>query len=144
MPVRFRSNTPRFVDETLDGEALIMDMVKGSYFSCLGASAVAWNVLKSGASALEVSELLVSTYGIGLPEATRDVERFVDALLSEEMLVEDPDATARSTLPPEVGQSVPEGGYTALELERYTDLADLILLDPVHDVTEAGWPNPPA
>ena len=26
-------------------------------------------------------------------------------------------------------------------LEKSTEIADLILLDPVHDVTEGGWPN---
>jgi Coenzyme PQQ synthesis protein D (PqqD) len=142
MSARYRSNAPRFVDETVDGEALIMDMVKGSYYSCIGASAAAWNALKSGTSVAEVSESLVSTYGIAAGDATRDVEQFVDALLSEEMLVEVADATPQSTPGTELGNATPHGGYSALCLERYTDLADLILLDPVHDVTEAGWPHP--
>jgi hypothetical protein len=144
MSARYRSNAPRFVDETVDGEALIMDMVKGSYYSCIGASAVAWNALKGGASVAEVSGSLVSTYGIAASDAARDVEQFVDALLSEEILVEATDATVPSPPGTEVGDAIPPGEYTALCLERYTDLADLILLDPVHDVTEAGWPNPTA
>ena len=28
-----------------------------------------------------------------------------------------------------------------LSVDAFTDLADLILLDPVHDVSDAGWPH---
>jgi hypothetical protein len=26
-------------------------------------------------------------------------------------------------------------------LEKYTDMQELLLLDPIHDVEEAGWPK---
>lgn len=31
--------------------------------------------------------------------------------------------------------------FPAPRLERYTDMQDLLLLDPIHDVDERGWPN---
>ena len=31
--------------------------------------------------------------------------------------------------------------FVAPELKRYADMQDLLLLDPVHDVDEKGWPN---
>ena len=30
---------------------------------------------------------------------------------------------------------------SAMDVQRYTDLADLILPDPVQDVSGAGWPH---
>jgi hypothetical protein len=27
-------------------------------------------------------------------------------------------------------------------LQKYTDMADLLLLDPIHEVDEQGWPQP--
>jgi hypothetical protein len=27
------------------------------------------------------------------------------------------------------------------KLEKYTDMEDLLLLDPIHDVQEVGWPQ---
>jgi hypothetical protein len=138
MTERFRANTPRFVDETVDGEALIMDMVKGTYYSCVGPSAVAWNELKSGASATEVADLLASAYSVDRTTAVADVGRFVASLLDEEMMVRDVGATdAASTTT--VANS--HDAYITLGFERFTDLSDLILLDPVHDVGDAGWPH---
>lgn len=146
MTARYRSNTPRFVDETLDGEALIMDMIKGNYYSCVGASALAWNELKRGVSVPETAEALAETYGMAAPDVAPDVERFLGQLLDEEMLVEAAGSSAPQPEDPVPDAAVPthEYGaheYAALGLERYTDLTDLILLDPVHDVTEAGWPR---
>jgi len=31
--------------------------------------------------------------------------------------------------------------YKAPELDTYEDMQDLILLDPIHEVDESGWPN---
>ena len=33
-----------------------------------------------------------------------------------------------------------EKDYTAPKLATYSDLQDLLLLDPIHDVDETGWP----
>jgi len=139
MGLRYRTNEPRFVDETIDGEALVMDMVRGNYYSCAGASAVAWNALKAGLDVDEVVAHLVDAFAVSPEQAAADLEPFVRALVAEEMLVEGA-AGAPSAPPAVVGG--PSGGYDGLRFERFTDLADLILLDPVHDVSEAGWPHP--
>ena len=141
MTARYRSNTPRFVDDTVDGEALIMDMVTGNYYSCVGASAVAWNTLKRGVAVPDTAAELATTYGKSVREVTPDVERFVQDLLGEEILVA-ADGTAAVDDVAERPGAGPAHEYASLELERFTDLADLILLDPVHDVSEAGWPRP--
>src|SRR5438105_2587931 len=136
---RYRANAPRFVDETVDGEVLIMDMVTGTYYSCVGASTIAWSLLKSGMAVDDVATSIAPAYAIDGADAERDLKTFVDELVREEMLVEDPHATANGH-----AVEVEAGTYEPFKLERYTDLADLILLDPVHDVGEAGWPHEPS
>ena len=142
MPTHYRSNAPRFVDETIDGEALVMDMVKGSYYSCVGSSAFAWIALAGGVPTSELVAMLVERYGVAEVDAARDVLAFVTNLLAEEMLVEATQPVdAPPTCVPTSTALVPQAAYSALVIERFNDLADLILLDPVHDVTEAGWPR---
>lgn len=136
---RYRANAPRFVDETVDGEALIMDMVTGTYYSCVGPSTVAWNLLKAGMAVDEVASSIAPAYAIGHADAERDLHAFVEELVREEMLVVDPHGQANGH-----AVDVESGTYTPMKLERYTDLADLILLDPVHDVGDAGWPHEPS
>ena len=140
---RYRANGPRFVDETVDGEALIMDMVKGAYYTCLGPAAIAWDALKRGFEPAEITAMLSSTYEVGPADVDRDLAGFVDELLREEMLVVRDDASPPDLRTPLDGDGAPAGPYEAMSLDRYTDLADLILLDPVHDVSDAGWPQAP-
>jgi hypothetical protein len=139
---RYRANTPRFVDETVDGEALIMDMVTGSYYTCQDASTIAWHGLTGGLTASDVAAMLSSTYPIETADAERDVERFAAELVQEEMIVVR-DGSAESVDAATIGNGTSPGEYQALRFEKYTDLADLILLDPVHDVSDAGWPHEP-
>ena len=140
---RYRANTPRFVDETVDGEALIMDMVTGSYYTCLDASTLAWHGLVGGLTSSDVAAMLSSMYPIATADAERDVERFVAELVQEEMLVTRDGSPESPVDAATVANGTSLGEYQPLSFEKYTDLADLILLDPVHDVSEAGWPHEP-
>ena len=138
MVARYRLNAPRCAEETIEGEALIIDMVSGSYFSCTGTAAVVWNELKLGASADEVASVLVDAHGGDPLEVAAEVESFASALVEALLVAEDPDAIAQEGRRSDL---VEPGERTALVLEEYSDLADLLLLDPVHDVSEAGWPH---
>jgi Coenzyme PQQ synthesis protein D (PqqD) len=137
---RHQANRPRVVDETVDGEALVMDMVTGSYYGCEGASALAWLLLSEGASIDELAATLVARFSIAPAAAASDGEAFLAELLRHELLVPRP----ASRLPaddPAAGYDGAFESYATLQVEAFTDLADLILLDPVHDVSEAGWPH---
>jgi hypothetical protein len=135
---RYRLNAPRCAEETIEGEALIIDMVSGSYYSCIGTAAVVWNELRLGASSDEVASVLLEAYGSDEDEVRGEVDAFVAALVAALLVTEDPDATAHDGRRSDV---VDLGDRTELLLEEYSDLADLLLLDPVHDVSEAGWPH---
>lgn len=133
---RHRSNAPRFVDETVDGEVLIMDMVKGTYYSGQGASTAAFNALKHGATTAEIAAAFANGSALPIDEMQAELDRFADELRREEILVIE--SSNGNAGPSTIGAA---GAFEPLQIERFDDLADLILLDPVHDVTEAGWPS---
>jgi hypothetical protein len=137
---RFATNDGRVVSETLDGEVLMIDMASGAYSSCVDASAVVWTLLANGATADEAAVLLVERYGIGSDEARAAYDELRDqgttlALLRERRPDEPP---AEDRL---AGFDGGEHAWGPMALDTNADLADLILLDPVHDVTAEGWPN---
>jgi hypothetical protein len=141
MVQRQRANRPRIVDETIDGEALIMDMVSGAYYGCDGASAFAWLALAGGATTDEVATALSERFGMSGDQLRTSVDDFVGTLVGHQLLVDRGDEAPE---PFDDAVAAYDGGYEpaeALAVDAFTDLADLILLDPVHDVTEAGWPH---
>jgi hypothetical protein len=138
---RYRVNRPRIVDETIDGEALIMDMVSGAYYACDGASAFAWLAFAGGSTADDVGHELGARFGMDEALARKEADGLVASLLAHELLVERGD---EPTVPLADAVAGYDGAFEpadALSVAAFTDLADLILLDPVHDVSEAGWPH---
>jgi hypothetical protein len=48
------------------------------------------------------------------------------------------DREAISVVPPRAAK--PTRQYQAPTIERFDDLEELLVLDPIHEVDEAGWP----
>src|SRR4051794_38301552 len=91
----------------------------------------------------ELTSLVAGTYGLDAADAGRAVEGFASQLVAEQLLVpvagtEDQPATAWQ--PPGAAPGLP-AAYGAPALNKYTDMQELLLLDPVHEVDEAGWPS---
>ncbi len=131
----YRINSPQVSSETIDGETIIIDFVSGAYFSTAGIGSCLWENLKEGAGAEEISTELRRRY----PEEKQCLEQFNSflELLLRENLIKIIDQTEKTELNPEL--SWPEN-YSPPELNKFTDMQDLLLLDPIHDTDEQGWP----
>ena len=130
---RYEVNKPEVVDESVDGEALIVHLGTGAYYSARGTADAAWTWFAAGASATEVAEALAD--GAGVDAAGQAVRAFLDDILAEGLM------RPRSTPPAAMPVHAP-GPFSAPLLEKFTDMQDLLLLDPIHDVDDAqGWPN---
>ncbi len=127
----------RVVHETVDDETIIIDLESGSYFSLAGSGPEIWSLVASGAPVRDVVEALESRYPDDAPGDM--VLSLIDQLLSEG-LVEAVPAKGHGELPPVPGTGA-RRSFSAPELVKFTDLQELLLLDPVHEIDEAGWPH---
>ncbi len=143
MPTTFQLQSSAIVSEIIDGEAIILDLRSGVYFSAQDAAAVIWDGLIAGFSTTEI-EAHLCEYFIAEPA---QLQAGITALVAEliangliETATDHPAAPQWSMLPP--ASKLP---FAPPVLNRYGDLQDLAKLDPIHDVAEeAGWPNPKA
>ena len=138
---RYVVRSPAVVHETIDGEAVIINLESGAYFSAEGASAIAWQRIIGGASAADLASVIGEHYDGGAAEIGLAVAQFI-AELSQEGLIRPAEpaegAPAASPSPPPEAKPA----FTELSLRTFTDLQELLLLDPIHDVDEVGWPAP--
>lgn len=160
MADRYRVKSPPVVAETLDGEATIVDLASGTYFALNESGTYIWDRLASGAPADRVAAGLAERYGLEAEQATTAVGELVSELTARELIVSaDGDGAARasaaaptsvsaqgSAAPAPANGSGPEPApplapYAEPELTAFTDMQELLLLDPVHEVDEAGWPE---
>lgn len=136
---RYRVNKPSIVNEIIDGEAVMINLDSGSYYSADKTGAAVWEALAEGASLPEACAFVAERFA-GEPAAIeKGVAAFVERLLAEGLMVVD-SARVPGPLPPAPGGS-PTSAFEPPTVQRYDDMKDLLLSDPIHDVDASGWPN---
>jgi coenzyme PQQ synthesis protein D (PqqD) len=140
---RFRINTPTVTHETIDGEAVIINLDSGNYYSLVEVGSFIWGLIENGASVSEVQNLVLQAYDGNATEVERGLQELLTQLQQENLIVPvdgaetfDPD----QVLPSNNGHEKPS--FNPPVLHKYSDMQELLLLDPIHDVDEAGWPKP--
>ena len=127
---------PSVVHETIEGEVIIVDLDKGLYFSTDGVGASVWAMIVAGRSADEI--LLWANDALDAGEGVVvDVAAFLDELRENELVREVAEM-------PEADFDLPAAPatYEKPTLHVYADMEELLLLDPIHDVSDdAGWPH---
>jgi hypothetical protein len=137
----FRINSPPVVAETLDGEATIVDLDSGTYYALNESGTFVWEELSRGADQESIPSAFAARYGIESSEAGTAVEELMAELLERNLIA----GVENGTAPTSDGSAataerngVP---YSPPKLSAYTDMQELLLLDPVHEVDDAGWPS---
>jgi hypothetical protein len=132
---------PEIVHETVDGEVIAIDLDSGSYYSLAGSGPLIWSLLAGGASEVELRDALEARFG-GVETIAGDVSTLLEQLRESGLIVATEREAAVATLPAKAGDGE---AYEAPRFERYTDMRDYFLLDPIHEVDSAGgWPRPAA
>lgn len=143
--MRFQINAPKVIHEAFDDEVVIVNLGNGNYYSLGKVGADIWGLIERGATVGDIVEGLVRRY-----EGSRDeIEQAVHALMSDlqkdELIVP---LAAQGSERAQEGQASaehePAAGRLPFEapvLQTYTDMQELMLLDPIHEVDEAGWPS---
>ena len=137
-----RVNAPGVIGEVLDGEAIIVNLDTGAYYSLDGAGATVWTAAQAGTTLDAVIKLTADYYQGDVQEIAAGVGALVDELLSEGLLVADKTVVDSSAGPQTAATPAADRPqFRKPGLHKYTDMTDLLLLDPIHEVDETGWPH---
>jgi hypothetical protein len=134
------STNPNAMHETIDGETIVIQLATGTYYSLRGSGPVIWNAIASGTT----RDLIVAGLETAYEAPPGEIATAADAFLSE---LEAEQLIARGNGSGPAGEPVLISAQTRStfeepQLEKYEDMQDIIMLDPVHMVDDQGWPNP--
>lgn len=136
--VRYRLNAPEVIQETMEGEALIIHTTTGVYYSLEGTGEFLWKSLLAGHTPAEVGAAFAEAGHGECAATTAAVKRFAQELAADQLIV-----PGDQTATPKPLAGVPQH-FTTPSLLKYTDMQDLLLVDPIHEVDpQAGWPRLP-
>lgn len=127
--------------ERLDGEVIIVDFESGRYYSFRGTAADVLWMIDHGIATEVWPELLRSSYSsLDWTSAESGIALFLQRLI--ELQIVEPETAGSLThlvLPSDMDRSI----WTDPEMLVNDELADLLVIDPIHDVSEDGWPATP-
>jgi hypothetical protein len=132
------TTNPQAIHETIDGETIIIDLASGTYYSLRGSGSEIWNALGSGEPLDALVGRLTETYDADPAEIVAALEAVLGDLEAEG-LVASTNGAASLEIPAEGSRG--DEPFAPPKLEKYTDMQDIILLDPVHQVDDRGWPH---
>jgi hypothetical protein len=141
--VSFRVNEPDVVYQSFEDEVVAIHLPTGVYHSLPGLAGKIFLAMGTGGvGGQEIVEGLARQHEIAKDAIERDVCRFIGEL-KQHALVAESNKVADANLPllPNNGQA--GRPYQPPVLQSHADLAELFLMDPVHDVSSEGWPNLP-
>ena len=182
---RLKVNAPTVISEVIDGEAVIMNMATGRYFSCQEVGGEVWSMIEDGAALGSIRQRLLSRYAVDASILEQSLTEFLASLREHDLIQEIPpgggnggptssggaaatssggaaatssggaaatssggaaatsSGGAQGKAEPQPQPRSPEGtAFNPPVLSVYSDMEDLLLLDPIHDVDETGWPQP--
>lgn len=120
------------VSETVADESIVINMESGSYHRIAGPASQLWTALAERCA----FDQWAGKAGVDLPDLA-PAHLAAMALSLEEVkliLLEDASRAKLTDLADAAGSPLDP-------VESYDDMADLLLIDPIHEVDEHGWPE---
>jgi len=124
-----------------DGEAILINMSTGMYYSMVDVGGRVWELLEARRSLDEIVLSITARYDVSREQAEADVQRLAADLLREDLIA----ATHDGTPAPAIADTPPQATlpYQAPRLDVYRDMGDLLALDPpAPQLMNIAWNEP--
>lgn len=127
--------------KVIDGEAIIINLANGVYYSMDKVGALIWEMIEGRHSLAEMVEIISRRYAVSSEQAESDVRRLTEELLEETLVVPSNDGAACLNGGTETQQETL--AYESPALNIYRDMGDLLALDPpVPGLGDTPWKEP--
>ena len=126
---RLQPNKEEVAAKVMDGEAILINLSNGIYYSMDKVGGLIWEMVEERRSLEEMVARVVASYEVSEEQARADVERLMEELVQENLVAAAKDGAALSGVS-EPGEATEKVPYEAPKLNIYRDMGDLLALDP--------------
>jgi hypothetical protein len=124
---RLRPNQEEVAAKVMDGEAILINLANGSYYSMDKVGGVIWEAIERQCSLAEIAAFIAARYDAPEERIRADLEHLAAELLKEK-LVDLSTESAGGPVPTDESQE--RLTYETPELNTYSDMKNLLALDP--------------
>jgi len=130
---------PEVVSDVIDGEVVIVNLETGDYYTLNPTGSLIWELVVKGYPRVTIRAQVAARYRGSAEDICEGVDLFLDRLANERLIVSDGHGSEQSLAALESATEV--APFARPVIIKYTDMEDLLTLDPVHEVDEFGWPG---
>ena len=135
-----KPNSDEVAAKILDGEAILINLSSGMYYSLDSVGSFIWSIIEAGHSQESIAESVADHYGIAKGTAIQDVATLIAELTRENLVVSVAGDTAAGPL--KIDDSATPEAYSAPLVTKFDDMAELFAFDPplarVSDLKKLG------
>ena len=138
---QFEPDLERAAGEVIDGEAIIINLVTGAYYSMQGIGGRIWTMIGARRSITSMHEEICRRYEVSPTDAQHDLQEILGQLLDEKLIARVAgDLGAGSSPSDSVEPNAAKAKYERPTLQTYRDMEDLLALDPpAPGMSQIAW-----
>jgi len=135
--MRLRLRSADIASKVMDGEAIIINLANGIYYSLDKAGGLVWERIAATATIGETVAAVTARYDVSPVRAQADIERLLGELIEEELVEAfDGEPSQRNAVPVACAERL---AYERPTLAVYRDMGDLLALDPPSPGLDSPW-----
>lgn len=127
MTSSLRLNEPAVIADDIDGEIVIMNLERGSYYGLDALGADIWRMVIAQKTGEDIAALIASHFGVDAERVRTDVSALIEKMLENEVLVSEAGSSPGET---QSEPAIAAAQYNPPRLTVYSDMKDLLAFDP--------------
>lgn len=143
--MNYRINKPDIVFEYFEDETVLINLKNGNYYSIDKVGTDILMLIEEGLSTDQIINGIKNRYNAYSGNMDSSIEKFITQLHNEKIISQEEKTPNRNNSHEKKTQDSLKKGtkltFSPPQLSKYTDMQELLLLDPIHDVDETGWPK---
>jgi hypothetical protein len=128
VPECFVRNDQEIAADVVDGEAVIINLGNGNYYSLDEVGTVVWEAIGTPRTLDGIAREIAARYEVTEARARADAGTFLVELLREQLAIQAPGDSAQAGDPGPA--TADRAAYVPPRMNKYTDMADMLALDP--------------
>ena len=138
---RYAIDEARIVGEIIDGEAIIVNLANGYYYSLDPPAAEIWGWLEAGWSIAEIISVIRDRYDCSGADPETAVRMLIGTLIADELVAPRPDSPDLPDIARGAAAAAEKRPFRVPSFQRFEDMQGFLLVDPIHEVDDTGWPH---
>jgi hypothetical protein len=140
----FKIANQKIAHESFEDELILVNFDTGAYYSTGKAGSYIWSLINRNVPVAFMIKKICARYEANCDEVEKSLDVFLTELQKEGLIVSET-ANRGSDMEgageeAKTERTTEKFGFEAPILQKYTDIQELLLLDPIHGVNELGWP----